>query len=472
MTVSTKLPPYRVLAEPLLAFGDGRPNARHLHPLRGLVEYGPYSKSAFATFRDAVRVATITPEDTQRSVFTFLKSLQERHEPGERKNYLPAFPGFEAVFGVPIRGAAGGDAHIALAPDTITDTSGDLQSLGEALRGALDRLQLVRDQFDVVAIHLPDRWQSAFEDLDTGLDLHHEIKSIAAVAGVPTQFLNDRALTYRDRCSVAWRLGIAQYAKAGGTPYRLVPAASDTAYVGLSYAIRGGTSDRFVTCCSQVFDADGGGMEFVAYDVGDGLDFDNPFLSRADMRAVMTRSLSVYQERNAGGLPRRVVIHKTQPFRDEEIDGCFDAWGRTDEIECVQVVASTDWRAVRLLAPRSSDARSTPDSWPVERGTLVPFSDRSVLLFLNGDAPSVADRGHFFQGGKGIPRPITLVRHAGSGPLELLGEDALALSKLDWNNDALFDSLPVTIEYSKRLSQTIAHATSLPSGTYPYRLFM
>ncbi len=248
--------------------------------------------------------------------------------------------------------------------------------------------------------------------------------------------------------------------------------ASDTAYIGLSYAIRGGTRDRFVTCCSQVFDADGGGMEFIAYDVGDGVDFENPFLTRADMRAVMARSLAVYQERNAGGLPRRVVIHKTQPFRDEEIDGCFDAWGRTDEIECVQVVASNDWRAVRLLAPKESEAKNTPDSWPVERGTLIPFSDRSVLLFINGDAPSVAVRGHFVQGGKGIPRPITLVRHAGSGQLELLGEDALALSKMNWNNDALFDSLPVTIEYSKRLSQTIAHATSLPSGTYPYRLFM
>lgn len=472
MTVSTKLPPYRVLAEPLLAFGDGRPQARHLHPLRGLLEFGPFSKSAFSTFRSQVRVATITPQDTQNKVFDFLKSLQQKHEPRERKNYLPPFPGFESVFGVPVHGA-GRDAHITLPSDTITNTQGDMQSLGEALRRSLDQLQLVRDQFDVVAIHLPDRWQRGFEDLESGLDLHHEIKSIAAVAGIPTQFLNDTgALTYFDRCSVAWRLGIALYVKAGGTPWRLVPTASDTAYVGLSYAIRGGTSDRFVTCCSQVFDADGGGMEFVAYDVGDGLDFDNPFLSRADMRAVMARSLAVYQERNAGGLPRRVVIHKTQAFRDEEIDGCFDAWGRTDEIECVQVLASNDWRAVRLLAPRQSESKNTPDSWPVERGTLVPFSDRSVLLFINGDAPTVATRGHFVQGGKGIPRPITLVRHAGSGPLELLGEDALALSKMNWNNDALFDSLPVTIEYSKRLSQTIAHATSLPSGTYPYRLFM
>jgi argonaute-like protein implicated in RNA metabolism and viral defense len=102
-----------------------------------------------------------------------------------------------------------------------------------------------------------------------------------------------------------------------------------------------------------------------------------------------------------------------------------------------------------LLGARTKDARSTPDSWPAERGTLVPFSDRSLF-----------------------PRPITLVRYAGAGPLERLGEDALALSKMDWNNDALFDSLPVTIEYSKRLSQTIAYATSLPSGTYPYRLFM
>jgi hypothetical protein len=469
MSVSTKLPPYRVLSEPLLSFGDGDPAARHLHPLRGLLEFGPYSKSAFAGFRDQIRIATICPEDTQRAVFGFLGSLQQRHEPKERADYLPAFPGFQAVFKVQIHGAAGSATHITLARDA--GASGAL-TLGAAIRAALDRLLLVRDQFDVVAVHLPDRWRAAFEDVDAGIDLHHEIKSVAAVAGIPTQFLNDGALTYRDRCSVAWRLSIAQYVKAGGTPWRLVPASTDTAYVGLSYAMRAATKDQFVTCCSQVFDADGGGMEFVAYEIGDGFDRDNPFLSRADMRAVMARSLAVYQERNAGRLPRRVVVHKTQEFKDEEVDGVVDAWGRADEVECVQVIASTDWRAIRLLAPRRSGAKSEPDNWPAERGTLVPFSDRSILLFLNGDAPSASLRSHFVQGGKGIPRPVALVRHAGSGPLELLGEDALALSKMNWNNDALFDSLPVTIEYSKRLAQTIARSTSLPSGVYPYRLFM
>jgi hypothetical protein len=469
-TLSTKLPPYRVLSEPVLAFDAESAVARHVHPLRGLSKFGPHSRASFATFRNSVRVATIAPADTQGQVFEFLRSLQDAHEPGERAGYLPPFPGFAHVFGVGLHGAVAA-AHVTIPPNVVD--RGVPLGLAAAVRQALDRLLAVRDEFDVVAIHLPECWRGGFEDLDSGFDLHDELKSVAAVIGVPTQVLNDRALEYRDRCSVGWRLGIALYAKAGGTPWRLVPATSDVGYVGLSYAIRGGTKDRFVTCCSQIFDADGGGMEFVAYDVGDGVDFENPFLSRADMRAVMARSVAVYQNRHAGALPRRVVIHKTQPFREEELDGCFDAWDRVGEVECVQVQRASDWRAVRLLAPSgASQARSQPDGWPVMRGTQLPLSGRSVLLFIAGNAPGVSSRGNFYQGGKGIPRPVRLIRHAGAGSLEALGEDALALSKMDWNNDALYDPMPVTIRYSQLLSHTIARATSLPSGVYPYRLFM
>ena len=46
----------------------------------------------------------------------------------------------------------------------------------------------------------------------------------------------------------------------------------ETAYIGLAYALRGDPADaHFVTCCSQVFDSDGGGMQFVAYDARDPL---------------------------------------------------------------------------------------------------------------------------------------------------------------------------------------------------------
>lgn len=48
--LSTKLSPYRVLDEPLLAFDAERADARHLHPLRGLAELGPHSRASFAAF--------------------------------------------------------------------------------------------------------------------------------------------------------------------------------------------------------------------------------------------------------------------------------------------------------------------------------------------------------------------------------------------------------------------------------------
>jgi hypothetical protein len=43
---------------------------------------------------------------------------------------------------------------------------------------------------------------------------------------------------------------------------------------------------------------------------------------------------------------------------------------------------------------------------------------------------------------------------------------------MDWNNDALYDPVPVTIRYSQRLARTIANVPELPGSTYPYRLFM
>lgn len=96
----------------------------------------------------------------------------------------------------------------------------------------------------------------------------------------------------------------------------------------------------------------------------------------------------------------------------------------------------------------------------------------SALLWVAGNAPSAAIEGDYYQGKKSIPRPINLIRHAGVGAMELSALEALALTKMDWNNDALYDPVPVTIRYSQRLARTIANVPSLPGNSYPYRLFM
>lgn len=65
-----------------------------------------------------------------------------------------------------------------------------------------------------------------------------------------------------------------------------------------------------------------------------------------------------------------------------------------------------------------------------------------------------------------------LKRLTGAGSLELSAAEVLALTKMDWNNDALYDPAPVTVQYSKRLAKTIANVPELPNGEYTYRMFM
>ena len=177
-------------------------------------------------------------------------------------------------------------------------------------------------------IYVPLTWAAGFvggsgEDFD----LHDHLKAVTAARRIPIQLVReDRALAYPHRASVMWRVGLALYTKAGGVPWKLADADPETAYLGNSYAVRPVASDRprFVTCCSQVFDAEGAGLEFVAYDAHEvEVQRDDPFLSRNEMFRVMARSLDLYRRRHAGRTPRRVTVHKSTEFKPEEIDGCM-----------------------------------------------------------------------------------------------------------------------------------------------------
>jgi len=125
-----------------------------------------------------------------------------------------------------------------------------------------------------------------------------------------------------------------------------------------------------------------------------------------------------------------------------------------------------------LGIPEVIDFRRDRWGYPVPRGTLVIRSGNSALVWVAGNAPEVSTKGDYYQGKKSIPRPLQLTRHAGSGPLEMTAHEALALTKMDWNNDALYDPVPVSIRYSQRLARTIANVPDLPRNAYPYRLFM
>ncbi|MTI04984.1 nuclease PIN [Roseibium denhamense] len=476
----TKLPPFTLLDEPDLSFSPSDSSQVDVHPLRGLAKFGPYSKGSFGGFTSRVRIATVGPESAFKRRGELMLSLRNTHRPSDRSEYVPPYPGFEKLYHVELVSAPR-DAHIKW-PENIYDFAGDgdpQTRLFLAMEAAFRQLELVRNEFDVVLVHFPDSWNPATRS--KLFDAHDALKALGARFKIPTQVLNDRAFTFKHKASLAWRLATALYVKAAGTPWKLAPlkgVPTDTAYIGLAYALRGDQRDaHYVTCCSQVFDMDGGGMQFVAFEAQDPIaDLAearrNPFLSRDDMRAVLARSLELYQGRNGGNLPKRMVIHKTTAFKNSEIEGAFDALTGVPEIECVEVSSSSCWRGVWLIESGVRNPPTKPSGYPVPRGTMVVRSGNSALVWVAGNAPGVSTKGDYYQGKKSIPRPLELIRHAGSGPLELTAHEALALTKMDWNNDALYDPVPVSIRYSQRLARTIANVPDLPRNVYPYRLFM
>lgn len=468
--MTSQLFPHICLPEPRLSFHPERDTDWDIHPLRGLLRFGPHSSNLIP---DPIRVATISPFNESSQLYTFLKQLKSTFQPTERKDYLPKWPGFHGVFGVHM-GAAQNSCNIELDEDfeaEFRDSEKPHILLAERLLRAIQTLESHRHHFDVLFIYVPSRWAPGFVGGESeDFDLHDFLKASCATRGLAIQLVKeDSALSYPDRASVMWRIGLALYTKAGGIPWKLAQVDQETAYIGISYAIRPNESDgpRFVTCCSQVFDAEGSGLEFVAYDAHEvEVQRDNPFLSRTEMFRVMTRSMDLYRRRHAGRSPRRVVVHKTTEFKSDEMDGCMEALHLCESVDLIQIVEDVGWRGAKLDGVRQAAA------YPISRGSLVPLSGRETLLWTHGDVRDIVQGKSYFQGGRSTPRPIRLIRHAGHGSWDETAFATLALSKMDWNNDSLYDPLPVTIGYAKVLARVVKRMQGLGTMPYQFRFFM
>src|SRR6202035_4667922 len=101
--------------------------------------------------------------------------------------------------------------------------------------------------------------------------------------------------------------------------------------------------------------------------------------------------------------------------------------------------------------------------WPVHRGTMPHLSGTKSLLWTQGNVPSASrTRKNYYKEGRGIPYPIIVKRWAGHGSAEEVAGDILALAKMDWNNDGLYNSEPVTLAYAAGLARIMKMLHQVP----------
>ena len=465
------------IKEPQLLFSNSSANGtiQNTHPIRGIVDAQPFNFSLTKSgLMSKVKVGVICPSGASAKLSPKLQTIKSRHRPNSReRDYLLDFPGFDVAFRIPIDLPTYGDASWQECSTPInSNTHAASREAAQNIIKTLD-MMLASQRPSVIIILIPESWKNfrGYRTENERFDLHDFVKAYAVQKGIATQFIEEHTFYNTSPCRVWWWLSLALYTKSMRTPWVLNGMSKDTAYVGIGFSIDHlGLKNQKVTLgCSHIYNHLGQGLQYRLSKLEDPLIRGrNAFMSLEDARRLGEKIRELFFE-SRGRLPERVVLHKNTPFLKNEQIGLLEGLSGVNEIEMIQVEIDHSLRYVSSYFGKNGIQEGL---FPINRGTAVQLDNFSALLWVHGSTQIMDNNKTYYQGKRRIPTPLKIAKFMGKSELNILANEILGLSKMDWNSFDLYTQLPATIQSSGQIARIGSLLERFENITYDYRLFM
>ena len=472
-----------VLDEPPLEFAAG---TRHIDPRHGITDYGPADATNIA-----VRTIRVGVVGTGQAIEGLRRWLDQCRQPIPAKRsrlgrlFLP-FPGFDTSTG--FRSTLIFDSRLErpVRERDLRRITG-LQP-GRAVQEAVDlymeELTTLHEEpgCDVVIVARPDNLpEGVATDGDSSPrrsrkrpvgvieDFRASLKAAAMRHSQPLQLIRrstwdptfkadgqqDRSM--QDLATRAWNLHTALYYKAGGVPWRLPRRSDDLSvcFVGVSF-YRTADNETLQSSVAQVFNERGDGMIVRGGPARVSRDDRQVHLSADHAKTLLRDSLARYRKEHRT-VPARVVLHKTSSYTRDEIDG-FQGAADEANLDSLELLWLPSGETLRLFRRGQH---------PPLRGTLLRLDKQQHLLYTRGSVPFYSTYPGMYVP---VPLPFRMVDTETSA--ELIGQEILALTKMNWNQTQLDTRRPITLETARKVGDILRRLDPAVQPQARYAFYM
>lgn len=286
------------------------------------------------------------------------------------------------------------------------------------------------------------------------------LKAKAMQYNIPIQIVRDRIANptseMQDEATIAWNFFTALYYKASGTPWALIrkDAAETTCYAGISF-FKSRDKSTTQTSIAQIFNELGKGVILRGEEITLKKNDRVPHLAEEQAFNLLTLSLKEYYDA-VKIFPKRLVLHKTSNFSPDEIYGF------------TQAAKQLHINQIDLVSIQHSDIRLYREgNYPPMRGTHLSLTEKHNILYTRGSVP-------FYEPypGKYIPSPIEVKLAYYDESPNLICDEIIALTKMNWNNTQFDRKYPITIECARNVGEILKYLNADDEMQLKYSFYM